>query len=352
MKLTAKSEIQKLLSGGDVPRLWTFAGAEDYLKNQFAQLVLSHFVTEEMRDTDYAEYDANFFDASELAEHLSFFPFVGNFRVAYLKGFAPAAQSAEQLDALLDTVTSLPESAVLVITLSAAKADGESEGRKSPAKLLSACEKNGVLVTPQALKETDIAAFLQRRAAEWNASLDRDTALLIAQRCDNDLLRLSNEIEKLAGAAAGGAISAALVEQMIPVELEEAVFRITDNVFAGRGALAMKQLTAMLSGNEDPFRVWGSLMYSFTELSKASAAVRSGATPAQAADAYGGYAGKKSFIIEKNMRTAQNLRRDYPQECLKLMLDGDYALKTAAGIRPEHLILRTFARICALKRKS
>jgi len=357
MKLSSKSDVRQLLERPDAPNLWVFCGQEEYLKNQLAQLVVKHFVTEEMRGTDYAEYDANFFDVAELAEHLSFFPFVGEHRVAFLKGYSPASQNAEQLEIFLDTVSDLPESAVLVVTYSNAKPaaedsdDEKSERKKLVNKILPACEKFGAVVTPGNLGASDMVTFIRRQAGEWNVSFTKEAASLLAARCDNDMLRISNEVQRIASAFVGKEISAALIEQLLPVELEETVFRIVDNVLNGKGKTAIVQLTAALSGNHDPYMVWGALLYSFTELSKGAAAYRSGVTPSQAGEAYGGYTGKKAFVIEKNIRLASNLRKEYPQECLRILLDCDSAMKSTTGVQPQHQILRAFAEICALKRR-
>lgn len=351
MKISSKEEVKKLLSGDAVPNLWVFAGSEEYQKNKLANLVTAHFVNEEMRGTDYAEYDANFFDADELADHLDFFPFVGQHRVAYIKAFSPTAQSGDQLERLLDAIGSLAPTAVLIVTISPVKPteSGDAESKKLAAKFLPACDKAGVVVTPAALQPQDMASFILREAGKWNAKIERKTASQLAERCDNDLLRISNEIQKLASAAMDGEITPALVEKLIPVEVEESVFRIADLILAGNSPAALRQLSDMLDTG-DPFMIWGALLYSFTELGKAAAAEEKGVTPAAAAVAYGGYAGKKSFVIEKNMRAAARLRKGYALDCLRILLDCDSQLKSTTGVRPEHLMLQAIAKICALKR--
>lgn len=102
------------------------------------------------------------------------------------------------------------------------------------------------------------ARWLTAEAAARGTALTPALARKIVEAVGPDLWTLSNELDKLAAAAAGKpAISEKMVEMLVTAEVEGNVWTMVDALSNGDAGAAVRELTRLLDAGEPPLRVFG-----------------------------------------------------------------------------------------------
>lgn len=112
-------------------------------------------------------------------------------------------------------------------------------------KWADAISQVGVIAVAWAIKPHELPGWIESRLRSRNVRAERDAVQLLAERVDGNLLAAAQEIDKLALLAEGKTLDLAQMESLVADAARYDVFRLTDAMLGGQGALAARMLAGL-----------------------------------------------------------------------------------------------------------
>jgi DNA polymerase III subunit delta len=247
MKTLTRTELERSLREGLRP-LYLLLGPEIYLRRVAAQtitdLALSHTMLREFNESSFSLTTDAVQSAIAAAEQL---PMMSETRVVRVRDFAKLREADEEI--LIRYLNNPSPSTVMIFT-----ADELDKRKKSSKVLLDTC----TVVEFAPLKDAEAKAWAKSRLNELRVAADDQVLSGIISLVGTDVQTLSNEIEKLASAAANtGRITPDLVDQLIGRSRELSNFELGDHLLSGNRKKALETLHRLLEDGAEPVMLVG-----------------------------------------------------------------------------------------------
>jgi DNA polymerase-3 subunit delta len=332
--------------------LYVFFGPDSFTRHEALQGLKAGLDEDGALPTNTAALDGRQTTPEEVMAACSTVPFLGVNRLVIVDGLlgslsgggrkgrkkaAPAeASDLGRWGALVDYLPSMPGSTTLVFL------DG---GLRSEPPLLEALTRRGEVRRFPALAGKDLPGWLQRRARAKGLQIDSRAASLIAElmgdqrrpRADgeyNDLWALANELDKLAAAAADGAITEALVRELSPHLREQKGFFLWDALIECRPNQATRLLHELQAQGDNAQATLGNIAAGYRRLSVARGLLDEGESTAAIARAFNF---KSQFPAEKLADQAANYPIERLRAVFRRIVEADFDQKS--GLCDEELTL-------------
>ena len=267
MKILAREELRNQLKKGEIAPLYLFFGAEKYLRDLAAKTVaefaLKNAPLREFNEMEFSLNDTEFQHAIASAEQL---PMMSPRRVVKIRDINKLKETDE--DSLTRYVLRPAETSVVIFV-----ADDLDKRRRFAKTLLDNC----VCVEFTPLSEMELMAWAKGKLNELNAQADDKALRQIVGLVGNNVLRLTNEIEKLAIAALPNSIiTFEMVEQLVPNSRELSNFELTDYLLNKNRQRALQILKKILDDGAEPLMLLGLIANNFHRLFLAKELMRNG----------------------------------------------------------------------------
>lgn len=266
MPSLTREELRNELKQGRISPVYVLYGPEKYLRDLAAKTIADRSFSEsDLRDFNDDEFSLNNPDnlkvAIAAAEQL---PMMAARRVVRIFDVRVAASASrdtikEDDENFLKKFLARPvESSVVIFN-----AD-ELNGNRKIGKLL---KEGAVAVEFKPLDEAELYRWAAKEIRGVGGNADEQAIRHIVTLVGTDVLRLTNEINKLATAALpSGLITIELVDKLIGYKREIENWSLTNNLLAGRKAMAMQALQKVLDDGVEPVMLLGLLGSSFRKL--------------------------------------------------------------------------------------
>ena len=200
-------------------------------------------------------------------------------------------------DALQRYCAQLPDAVLTLVTLP------KLDFQQSKAAWFNALDAAGVMLRVETLARHLLPAWLAQRLARQNQRVrpgqeGERTLAFFADRIEGNLLAAHQELQKLALLHAGGELSFAQVESAVLNVARYDVAKLTDAIWAGHTARALRVLDGLQAEGEAAVRVHWTLAEDIRALARAHAALQSG-KPLPMAIKSAGVWGQKERLLER-----------------------------------------------------
>ena len=247
MKALSRSELERSLRE-EVRPLYLLLGSEIYLRRVAAKAItdaaLSRTLLREFNESAFSLLSDPVQSAIAAALQL---PMMSDRRVVRIRDFAKLRDADEEV--LIRYLNDpAPSTAMIFI------ADELDKRKKSTKVLLDVC----TVVEFPPLKDAEAKAWAKTRLKELKITADDQVLSEIIRLVGTDVQTLSNELDKLASAAAStGRITADLVDDLIGRSRELSNFELGDHLMAGNRKRALETLHRLLEDGAEPVMLVG-----------------------------------------------------------------------------------------------
>ncbi len=247
MKSLSRTELERSLREGLKP-LYLLLGTEIYLRRVAAQAIteaaLSRTLLREFNESSFSLSSDPVQSAVAAADQL---PMMSDTRVVRIRDFAKLRDADE--DVLIRYLNNPSPSTVMIFS-----ADDLDKRKKSTKALLETC----TIVEFPSLKDTEAKAWAKTRLKELKTTADDQVLSEVIRLVGTDVQTLSNELDKLASAAAStGRITPELVDDLIGRTRELSNFELGDHLLAGNRKRALETLHRLLEDGAEPVMLVG-----------------------------------------------------------------------------------------------
>jgi len=247
MKALSRSELERSLRE-QVRPLYLLLGSEIYLRRVAAQAItdaaLSRTLLREFNESAFSLLSDPVQSATAAADQL---PMMSDMRVVRIRDFAKLRDADEEV--LIRYLNNPSPSTVMIFI-----ADDLDKRKKSTKVLLDVC----TVVEFPPLKDAEAKAWAKTRLKELKITADDQVLSEIIRLVGTDVQTLSNELDKLASAAAStGRITPELVDELIGRSRELSNFELGDHLLAVNRKRALETLHQLLEDGAEPVMLVG-----------------------------------------------------------------------------------------------
>lgn len=316
MKILSREDLRNQLKKGEIAPVYLLFGAEKYLRDLAAKTITEKVLADsslrEFNETIYSLNDTEFPHAISAAEQL---PMISSRRVVRITEINKLKEDAEET--LTRYVMRPSETSVVIFV-----ADELDKRRRFAKTLIDNC----VSVEFTQLSDAELMMWAKGKLKESNAQIDDRALRQLVALVGNNVLRLTNEVEKLAVAALPDSlIKFELVEQLVPNSRELSNFELTDYLLSKNRARALQILHKILDDGAEPLMLLGLIASNFRRLSLAKEMMRNGVDRGEVARTMRLPYGKQ----EDFLATARRADADELAWSLRRIAQTDLAIKTS-----------------------
>jgi DNA polymerase-3 subunit delta len=268
MPARTRKDLEQALKQGQIEPVYFLYGSEVYLRDQATRLITETALTgtllREFNDSSFNLLTNDVRDAIAVAEQL---PMMSGRRVIRLRNFAKLREADE--DFLLKYLERPVETSVVIFI-----GDDIDKRKKFGKKLLA-----GAAFEFQPLKPNELPAWIRSHLKTLKAEIDPQAMSRLTDMA-NDLLTLTNELNKLATAALpSGRITVELVDRLVKRSREHMNWDLTDSIVSRDRRTALKVLREFLDDGAEPVLLTGVIAGTFRRMAMAKELLARGASP-------------------------------------------------------------------------
>jgi len=220
---------------GEIAPAYYIHGPEDLLKDELVRGVLDHVLDPGLRDFNLDQRSAAQLDAEEIYSLCRTPPMMADRRVVVVQEVEAWKRKTKSRSAALDYLAKPSSETVLLLV----QGGNEEKEDKDLARL-------AVSVACEPLSPERAARWILHRAKGLGLTLEPDAVEHLVRVLGTDLGPLATELEKLASAADGTAVTAGRVAELVGVRHGETMYDWRDVVFDGDTGRAAQLLAPVL----------------------------------------------------------------------------------------------------------
>ncbi|WP_019120001.1 DNA polymerase III subunit delta [Brevibacillus massiliensis] len=318
-------EVVRDIKAKRIAPLYVLFGAETFLMEEFVKLLRSELIDPEYADLNVSQYDCAETPLSAILQDAETLPFLAEYRLVlaenafFLTGAKPPAKVDVDTDEL---VRYLDEPAGHTAVVLRANADKLDERKK----LVKVLQQKAVVLAFQPLQGADLYAWIERRAKQYQARIERPQAMKLVERVGSELRLLDKELEKMA--LYTGSQDAVITEQVIELlasrTLEQNVFALVEAVVGGQLNEAFRILYDCLKTGEEPIRMLALLARQVRLLLHVKLWAPRGYTQQQLA----GMLKVHPYAVKKAMEQARHFDETGLRRLLGILAEEDFRMKS------------------------
>jgi DNA polymerase-3 subunit delta len=268
MPVRTRKDLEQALKQGQIEPVYFLYGSEVYLRDQATRLITETALTgtllREFNDSSFNLLTNDVRDAIAVAEQL---PMMSGRRVIRLRNFAKLREADE--DFLLKYLERPVETSVVIFI-----GDDIDKRKKFRKKLLA-----GAAFEFQPLKPNELPSWIRSHLKTLKAEIDPQAMSRLTDMA-NDLLTLTNELNKLATAALPtGRITVELVDRLVKRSREHMNWDLTDSIVSRDRRTALRVLREFLDDGAEPVLLTGVIAGTFRRMAMAKELLARGASP-------------------------------------------------------------------------
>lgn len=324
-----ETELKRRISRSELTGLYFLYGEEKYLVSYYTGRIAGKTGGRRYPDFNLQKFDGGAAGAERIAEAALALPFFSERKCVVVSDPDAGAMKAGEAKKWEEMLASLPETTVLVVSLPNLEADGKRD--RNWKKFIDLMKRSGNAVRLGRRTAEQLRRLLCSGAEKRGCTLSRVNADRLVSCCGADLHTLLGELEKLCAFAAGGEITAQIIDRLTVKNLEARVFDLSKAVLSGSGDRAYTILNLLLDQGEEPVAILSVLSSAYLDLYRVRVSVQSGFDATEPAKHFD-YA-RKEFRLRNAARDIGKYPSGMFRESLGALLAADLALKGARGDR-------------------
>lgn len=303
--------------------LYVLYGEEAYLVAHYTEQIAKKAVSDDLGGFNLQRFDGETADAAQIEEAIDALPLMAERKCVVVRDLDITA--GDRAERLLPLLEDLPETTVVVLYYMQLQPQMKNAKWK---RLLEAATKNGAAVCLAKKTPAELSRTLCSGATRRGCTLTPQNAALLVEQCGEDMLLLTNELDKLAALSDGGEITAEMIRTAATKNLEARVFDLSKALLRHRRDEAFGILDTLLQQREEPVGILAVLTNSYVDMYRMKVAQIGGRSAAEVAAAFPAYKGKE-FRLRYAAQDAATLSVEQLRRALAVLADADTALKSS-----------------------
>lgn len=330
------------IKAGKLARVYLLYGEEDFLIRMYADKLTALAVSEEEREMNFRKYllvpgadkaarEVRPPKADELSDFVESMPFFAERKCVLLKNFDPDMLEKGEFEDYLALISNIPETGVMIITRENTENDPkkfkEKLGKAKMKKLIETVDKSGIVCELNQFTEAKLEGMAISKCRRAGCELSNENAAYLAECVGGSLSLLQTEVEKLCDYRQSGEITHADIDALVPKRIEIDIYKLADELTAGRVGNALEILRALFIKRTEPIMIMAALSGHFVDLYRAKLSIVKKKSYSDAAAALN--YGRRAFVMRNAYGAARKLSEAYLADCIAVLYNANKLLNSS-----------------------
>ncbi len=304
--------IPDLIKNNEIKNAYLLYGEEAYLVRQNEHKLVS-FLMPDMDSMNYNLYEGNKIDIEAVTDLADTMPFFKDYRVIVIENSGLFSKGGERL---AEYIKKMPDTVKFIFV------EDNVDARTA---LFKAVKEAGVVVEYVRQEEETLMTWIKGRIVKEGKSVQNSVVNFFVKRVGDDMLLLSNELEKLITYCLDKPeITVDDVKAVTNVTLEDRVFDMIEAVSKKDRKTTMMLYHDLLELKEPPVKILALLQAEFKRMVIIKEQLDHGRYGNQIADA----TGIKEFVVKKRMPIVSKYDRKELIDIFGRLIEADEAYKS------------------------
>ncbi len=314
-------------------------GQQGYLVRLYAKKLREKILSSADTDWNFTRFEASRTGIDEISNALESVSLSGGTRCVQLTDLEADKLSAAEWSKLKERLSAFPQDAVLILCQPNVLVDAKKSARWKA--VIKQVEHAGAVAVLDGRSRRETIRFLGALCQKNGCALSPAAGEALLDRCGDDMLALTQEVQKLCAYQGEGEISAEAVQKLCIRQLDANVFDLSRRILGKNLSGAMENLQELFDMGSEPVAILGALNTSFIDLYRCKTAREQGlSADVTAAFSYKG----REFRVKNAMREVDRFTRKQLSHCISLLAETDYQLKSSRA-DPQIVLQQTAARL-------
>ncbi len=319
-----ETEFAKHIAKEDLQPVYFLYGENEYLKSLYKDKIIKKALDGVIDDFNKVDIDFTKIDYTDFSNAVETVPFTSEHKCVCVNYFNPQSVVAEDFKKLQDILVCPPEFTTIIF-IGANNIDvKKSSGLTKFNKLVDKC---GVIINLTTRSKSDTAKFIKTSFERNGISIDSADITYLAERCQNDMQIISNEINKLSAYVKEGVVAREDIDKLTPKIIDTYIYDLSKFIVKGDADSALNTLSELRYMREEPIAICGALSGVFVDMYRAVLAKSSGKMGDVITSNFD-YKGKE-FRIKNAFRDSSGFNIKKIREILNELLKTDIVLKSS-----------------------
>lgn len=315
------------LKAGKLANVYYLYGSEPAFIQTALKKISATVDTGSFDEFNRIAFDSEKLSADAVAEHCETLPMMAPQKLVLIRNLNAEKLAEASLSTILTTVSSLPETTVLVFCNTVFDPGDKKVSAKNK-KLIDAVKKAGVVCRFDPKDEKTICRALCERAAKRYIRLEMDTAQSLIERCGTNYSTLLNEMDKLCAFVNEGEITKEDIVLCCPPSIEAGAFTLAKQLLLSQYTQAFCSLDKLFYLKEEPVRIVAALSMAFSDIYRAKAGMAARKSADQIAVDFA-YPKNRLFAVKNACRDANRFSLAQIHACVDALYRADRAIKSS-----------------------
>lgn len=321
-----ETEFARHIKNDPPARVYFLFGTENYTKELYLKKLISKAVSKDLLEFNFHKFDGRQVTLDTIADACEALPLMSERTCVVVSDLDVEKLSAGDYQKLKELLADPSGSNVLIFVVTGFEVNERRSSRyKAFVDLVS---KAGVAARLDSRSARDLIKYARSVAQREHTELSEADAQYLVGRSNDNMLTLTNELDKLCAYCAGRAITREDIDRCGMADLNASIFDISKAILKGDYQLTMQRLNDLIEQREEPIAILAVLSSAFIDLYRARAARPLSVPQAQLAGLFH-YKGKE-FRIRNAMSDCARFPEEFLRRAILLLAQTDYQMKSTA----------------------
>ncbi len=326
MAVIYESDLKKQLKEKNMSNCYLFYGAEDYLKQFYAEKICKTFVAEGSETFCLRKYDGKENTLDDVLEGAFSMPFMSEYCVVIARDFPLDSFGEADKNKLIGFLENQPDTSITIFWMDSVEVLPKVQKWKWVIENFS---KLATAVDFEKPIGRNLLKLICAYASRQGCVMNENTASYLVETSGDSLNVLFNEIQKSANfAGQGNEITKECIDSVAVRSLEAKVFDLSKHILNHNPQGALELLHTLMVQKAEPIDIFGVILTAFVDIYRVKVSVSGGEGVTYSAKIFD-YRNKE-FRLKNSDRYARNLTMDQIRQCFDCFAEADKALKSTS----------------------
>lgn len=246
-------------------------GDENYTKSLYVDRISAKAVSSELREFNYNKFDGRTASIDEISDACEALPLMSDYRCVIVEDLDVEKMPSQEYQKLKEMLKNPSDSTVLIFVAQSVEVNERRSQRYKT--FIDTISKKGVAAKLNRRSTKDLIKFIRSKAQKSGSAISDNAAVYLIGRCSEDMMNISNELEKLCAYCKEREITKDDIDKCGMVDINANIFDISKAMVRGDYNTTMKRLRELIEINEEPISILAVLSSAFVDMYRAKTAV-------------------------------------------------------------------------------
>lgn len=301
--------------------IYYITGNNQWLKREYLNQIINK-ANSEKSSVEIYKFEGKSISISDFINICESVPLGCNFKCIVVKDWELDKIIENQLKILVNLFLDIPNFCnIIIANINITVANSKIK------KLVDVIKKNGMIIDAILPSKADIINFIKSKAVQNNCDISNLNAKKLANYCNDDMNKISNEMEKLTSFCGKKEITAEDINLLTVPTIEIKVFDMIKFINNNDKPKAFEILKNLLDNKEEPIIILSIIAMNFFDIYRAKVAKQNKKLPVDISKIFE-YKGK-DFRINKAFIESEKYTYLQIKNIIDILIEYDYNLKTS-----------------------